>query len=228
VTDITSQIAKELLVLSSPEDVMLEAGCGSGGVSAQLALAGRRIELADFSEAILQRACGLFVCSALPIPKLVFCDITKPLPWTDRAVDIVWSSGVLEHWTDKELVPILAEMSRVSRRLVVSLVPSAESVFYRWGKKIAEDTNRWPYGREIPRETMQSVFESAGIEVVFEKRIMPECSASFLAYVDSVIPQRAAEWLDGLPDTDPLRKSQGYLLLTVGKVKNGDGKEADI
>jgi hypothetical protein len=119
-------------------------------------------------------------------------------------------------------------MSRVSRRLVVSLVPSANSVFYRWGKKTAEDTNRWPYGREIPRETMRPVFESAGIEVIFEKTIMPESSASFLAYIDNSIYSRAREWLDRLPDTDPLRKNQGYLLLTVGKVEDGDAKEADI
>lgn len=222
VTAITSQIAKELLALSLPEDVMLETGCGSAGVSAQLALAGRKIELGDFSETILQRARDLFVSSALPAPKVVLCDITKPLPWPDRSVDIVWSSGVLEHWTDKELVPILSEMSRVGRRLVVSLVPSASSVFYRWGKKTAEDTNRWPYGREIPRESLESVYESAGIEVVLEKTIMPESSANFLAYVDSALSQRAAEWLDRLPDTDPLRKSQGYLLLTVGKVRNAD------
>src|SRR5690349_1596961 len=106
IREVRSPVARAIIELTSPGDVVLEAGCGHAAISAQLALAGRRIELCDFSEDILRRADALFQRSALPAPRTKLADITQPLPWAADSVDWVWSSGVLEHWTDEELVPI--------------------------------------------------------------------------------------------------------------------------
>ena len=133
VTEIRSPVARTIIDLTSPGDVLLEAGCGHARLSAELAIAGRVIELGDFSPQILERAAALFRRSKLPPPQVTRADLTRPLPWEDGAVDWVWSSGVLEHWTDEELAPILQEMVRISRKGVISLVPNARSVFYRLG-----------------------------------------------------------------------------------------------
>jgi glycosyltransferase involved in cell wall biosynthesis/SAM-dependent methyltransferase len=216
VKGLSSPVAQALAGLTVPGDVLLEAGCGSGTLSAELATAGRVIELCDFSQAILDRAAELFRVSGLPAPGLTHCDLTRPLPWPDRALDVVWSSGVLEHWTDAELLPIVSEMARVSRKSVISLVPYAGCVFYRMGKHFAEASGRWPYGREIPRRSLMRVFERAGLSGVREWTVWNEWGPRLLGLTDAVLERQVCEWWESLPSDDPAKEGQGYLLLTVG------------
>jgi SAM-dependent methyltransferase len=213
---LSNPVARALAGLTAPGDVLLEAGCGSGTLSAELATAGRVIELCDFSQAILDRAAELFRLSGLAPPRLTLCDLTRPLPWPDRALDVVWSSGVLEHWTDDELLPIVGEMARVSRKCVVSLVPYAGCVFYRLGKHLAEENGRWPYGREIPRQTLRPVFERAGLSGVREWTVWEEWGPRLLGLADAELERVVCAWWGSLPPDDPVREGQGYLLLTVG------------
>lgn len=212
-----SPLATALAGLSQPGETLLEAGCGSATISAELSREGRVVELADFSQAILDRAVKLFANSGLPTPGTTLADLTKPLPWAANAVDITWSSGVLEHWTDEELVPIVAEMARISRRRVVSLVPYAGSLFYRFGKWEAEATGIWPYGRELPRESLRAVFERAGLRNVAESTVWSEQALEFTHYLDPELRRRAREWWASLAEDDILRRTQGYLLLTIGE-----------
>jgi ubiquinone/menaquinone biosynthesis C-methylase UbiE len=185
-------------------------------LSAELALAGRTIELCDFSQVILDRASGLFRRSGLADPRLTLADITRPLPWADQAVDWVWSSGVLEHWTDEELGPIVGEMARIARKGVISLVPNARSVFYRLAKHLMEDAGLWPYGRELPRATLAPIFEAAGLSSIREFTILPEESLPLLRNTDPGIYALASDWWSNLPPDDPLLRDQGYLLVTTG------------
>jgi hypothetical protein len=216
VNQLHSPVALALEKLSQRGDILLEAGCGSASISAELAVAGRIIELADFSPPILERAVALFAASGLQPPITRFADLTQPLPWGDRAVDITWSSGVLEHWTDEEILPMLKEMRRVSRKRVVSLVPCALSVFYRWGKAVAEETGAWSWGRELPRDTQRPVFERAGLRNVTEEIIWGDAACNFLSFVDPEVRTQAQRWWNSLPSDDPLRRTQGYLLVTAG------------
>jgi SAM-dependent methyltransferase len=87
VREVKSPIVQALLEWTSPGDVLLEAGCGHARLSAELAVAGRVIELCDFSPEILQRAVALFQRSSLPPPRVTLADITGPLPWAEGAVD---------------------------------------------------------------------------------------------------------------------------------------------
>jgi ubiquinone/menaquinone biosynthesis C-methylase UbiE len=218
VVGLAHPIARAVEGLSKRGDLLLEAGCGSGELSAELAHAGRRIELADFSAPILERAAGVFRASGLPAPGLTRCDLTEvPHPWSDRSVDIVWSSGVLEHWTDQELIPIVREMSRVARKRVISLVPNACSVLYRFGKWHAERVGSWAYGREVPRATLRHVFEAAGLSSVREFDVWDAQPADFLEALSKQVRDVAMEWWATLSPEDPVRRGQGYLLLTVGE-----------
>lgn len=216
VTNLSSPVALVLEKLTKPGDVLLEAGCGNARISAELAVAGRAIELADFSPPILERAAQLFAISGLSAPVTRFADLTQPLPWADRSVDITWSSGVLEHWTDAEQAPIVAEMKRISRRRVISFVPCAQSLFYRWGKSVAEEAGTWSWGRELPRATLRPLFERAGLGNVTEEIIWPEAACEFLAFIEPELRTQALGWLNSLPADDPLRATQGYLLVTCG------------
>lgn len=216
VREVESPVARAIVDLTGAGDVLLEAGCGHARLSAQLALTGRVIELCDFSPEILDRAAALFQRSKLAAPRLTLADITRPLPWPDGAVDWVWNSGVLEHWTDEELAPMVKEMARVSRKGVISLVPSARSVFYRLGKQLMEDAGLWPYGRELPRATLAPVFLAAGLQSIREFTIVPEQALLLLRPTDPGIYALVSRWWSNLQPDDPLQKDQGYLLVTVG------------
>jgi SAM-dependent methyltransferase len=218
VTRLESPLARILEDLTESGESVLETGCGSATISAELALVGRRIELADFSAGILERARKLFEISRLPPPVTRLADLTKPLPWPDKSVDVTWSSGVLEHWTDEELIPIVREMTRISRRRVISLVPNSACVLYRYGKWSAERDGTWPYGRELPRRSLRGVFEEAGLSRVVESTVWPEVAVEFIRLIDPEIYREVLSWWEQLPPDDPIRQSQGYLLLTVGEI----------
>ncbi|MFM8358950.1 MAG: class I SAM-dependent methyltransferase [Verrucomicrobiota bacterium] len=220
VRTLNSPVARVLEGLTRPGERVLETGCGSATLSAELAVAGRQIELGDFSADILERARRLFAASGLPAPGITLCDLSQRLPWDDGAVDVTWSSGVLEHWTDEELLPIVREQARITRRRVISLVPHSGSLAYRWGKWIAEQDGPWPYGREIPRATLRPVFEAAGLAQVTEDTVWTEASLNFLDFIDPEVRRQAVRWWDSLPADDPVRRGQGYLLLTVGEVRH--------
>lgn len=216
VVQINGTVARAIAKLTNPGEVLLEAGCGSSVASAELATTGRRIHLLDFSERVLDRGIDLFRRSSLEAPAVTLADLTKRLPLPDRAVDIVWSSGVLEHWTDEELTPIVREMSRISRRAVISLVPSNRCVLYRLGKALAEEYGLWPYGREIPRDSLRHVFQDAGLVDVREETVCVDWSPKVLWLFDPVMMPLIDQWWQGLADDDPVKRDQGYLLLTIG------------
>jgi len=214
-------IATILHSLSHDGDLLLEAGCGSANISANLAAMDRKIELCDFSEKILDRAKGLFAHNRLFAPCVKSWDLTrKPYPWPDQSVDVTWSSGVLEHWTDDELVPIVKEMKRISKKKVISFVPYAGSLFYRIGKDYAERNGTWVYGREIPRFSLKSVFEQAGLFNVQEKTVWFEQSIEFLKMINMECYLAAKEWVEANHEAAGFLNGQGYLLLTVGEVEN--------
>jgi len=216
VSSVQSAIARVIIDLTAQGDVLLEAGCGHARLSAELALAGRSIELCDFSPEILDRAAALFQRSGVPEPRRTLADITRPLPWPDKSVDWVWSSGVLEHWTDDELQPIVGEMARIARKGVISLVPNARAVFYRLAKYLMEDAGLWPYGRELPRDSLRTVFSAAGLRSIREFTILPEESLPLLRNTDPSIYALASDWWRQLSPDDPLLRDQGYLLVTTG------------
>jgi hypothetical protein len=218
VNTLNHPVARAVAEVSEPGDILLETGCGSGAISAELATCGRIIELCDFSQRILARAARLFEVSGLPTPRTTFCDITAPLPWADRSIDVVWSSGVLEHWTDEQLRPIVREMARISRKRVVSLVPYAGCLLYRLGKELAERDGKWQYGRELPRPTLRHIFEDAQLRGIREYTIWDEVAPAFLDPIDFKLAQRVREWWSSLPGDDPVKCRQGYLLVTIGEV----------
>lgn len=219
VAGLAHPVARIVSELTARGDVLLEAGCGSARLSAELAHAGRQIVLADFSERILARALEVFVASGLGAPQTVVCDLTaRPLPVADASVDWVWSSGVLEHWPDEEVLPIVSEMARIARKGVISLVPHAGCLFYRWGKACAEARGTWPYGRELPRTSLRQVFERAGLSSIQERDCWDDVAPDFLQMVGVPgLPEAARAWWNSLSLTDPARTRQGYLLLTVGR-----------
>lgn len=104
-----------------PGTKVLDVGCGSGGLAQFWHQEGYHVTGLDFSDQALELASR----------KGVYCvkgDVTQGLPFEDAAFDLVYSDGLLEHFVHPE--PVLREKFRVSRGLVVTLVP--RNTIYNW------------------------------------------------------------------------------------------------
>ena len=206
-----------VLEATSPGEALLELGCGTGVFSGILAKNGRRTTLLDFSAESVEFCRKVFEQAHLA-GEFVQADVCRPFPFEDRAFDCVWSSGLLEHFTDEQLRFILRESARVSRKCVISLVPNAWSIFYRAGKWYQEAQGLWAWGKEDPKRTLKPFFARAGLVDVAEFAIDVKTALAFVHPIRSKALRRSLLLLSRLlPEEGWRRLRQGYLLVTIGR-----------
>ncbi len=204
-----------LLRNSSIGDSMLELGSGTGELSAILAIYGRIPFLLDFSEASINYAKALF--KELGIDGHFHCeDILAGISLRTSSVHWVWSSGLLEHFSDEKIVDILKESARICKKGVMSLVPNANSIFYRIGKFKMEQEGTWAYGKETPRFTMKNYFKLTGFKEIKEYSVGPYHSIKFWSEAEKEIKS----FYDNLSSEELEKLNQGYLLFTYGEKNN--------
>jgi glycosyltransferase involved in cell wall biosynthesis/SAM-dependent methyltransferase/GT2 family glycosyltransferase len=190
----------------------LDAGCGTGGTGMSISEYGARVTLLDYSPDALDLSGRVFHHQKLRAD-FVRGDLYA-LPFSNGAFDIVGSFGVLEHFLQDQIIAILREMTRVSRKIVITTVPNARCVFYRLAKWYAEKSHTWQYGYEKPEQSMTQYFEEAGLTLLHEYP---------LGFIDSLA------FLGRIPQTDMLRKIawafqqenpgliDGSLILSIGE-----------
>ncbi|MCC6572367.1 MAG: methyltransferase domain-containing protein [Planctomycetes bacterium] len=130
---------------------ILEAGCGTGGLSRALADAGAHVTMIDIVAACVFQG----LAGTGPRAAGVNADLFR-MPFADGSFDVVWNSGVMEHFEPDQLARGLAEMARVLRpggRLVV-IVPSKRGRYYVRGKRRMERAGKWEYGVEHPQGSL--------------------------------------------------------------------------
>lgn len=203
---------KPLLQSSSFGDSMLELGSGTGELSAILAIYGRISHLLDYSEESIKYAQALFL--ELEIKgNLYHADILKGIPMTISSIDWVWSSGLLEHFSDEQTIDILKESVRVCKKGVMSLIPNANAIFYRIGKFKMEQEGTWAYGKEIPKFTMKECFKAVGLKNIKQYSVGIYHSLQFL----SKNKKEIKKFYDNLNFKELQNLNQGYLLFTYGE-----------
>jgi ubiquinone/menaquinone biosynthesis C-methylase UbiE len=190
-----------ILENTSKGNKVLELGSGSGVLSSILSEKGRKLTLVDFSEDNLDFSKTLFRKLDLKA-EFIKSNVLNKFPFKNKSFDCVFSSGLLEHFNDKEIIKILKESKRVSRKLVISLMPNANSLPYHLGKLIQEKEGKWIYGKETPKTSMKELFEKAGLKIIEEYSIDP----IFKEY-------------NKLGESRIKLINQGYLLVTIGRIK---------
>jgi ubiquinone/menaquinone biosynthesis C-methylase UbiE len=133
----------------------LEVGSGSGRISLALARRGAQVTLLDNSQPAIDLSKGIFARHGLQAGFVMASAFEMPLP--DGSFDVVWNSGVIEHFLFEDQVRMLREMLRVLKPdgTLITFNPSHEGRVYRLAKYLLEQTGKWPYGREIPIKTLQ-------------------------------------------------------------------------
>lgn len=124
-----------------PGAVVLEAGCGTGQTLALLSQRHETMGL-DISRAALNLAQSN--CDN-PVLGSIFT-----IPFRDNTFDLVYNSGVIEHFKDPTNVAAIREMARVTRPSgrVVIIVPNTLCVWYKVGKFVAVMMKNFEFGYE--------------------------------------------------------------------------------
>ena len=147
---------------------ILEAGCGTGRISRRLAREGARVICLDNTQEALDLARrnfgdvpGTFVQGSIfDLPELPPCDL-------------VWSSGVLEHFHPEEQRRAIAQFLTCAPRVIL-INPYSGAPLYRVAKALLELGGKWPYGREIPVWTMAGCLPvNAILEKEYKIAILP-------------------------------------------------------
>lgn len=204
----------------------LEAGAGSGRISARLAKQGASVYLVDYSPAALELEKRVFEEEGVT-GSFQYADI-RNLPYEDCFFDIVWSAGVLEHYEYDDQVAMLSELLRVTKEsgLVINIVPYAKSPFYVLGKWWAERSGNWPYGREVPLSTLWEHAKHLKATLVKEYTIASETSLYFLSHIPGFSEFLKAVSLAISIDPDLRSSIPGYLLVSILKPNKSDNSKS--
>lgn len=106
-----------------------------------------------------------------------------------KKYDLVFSSGLLEHYPKKEAVEILEAMARISQKYILTYVPNSGCAAYMKAKKTT--SAEWRNERDYTQEELANLHELAGLEVLqtgfagaeWARRFGPEPSEPYLVYV---------------------------------------------
>lgn len=140
---------------------MLEAGCGSGRNSLALAqLGGFEVTLLDFSEEAIAYARRTFADAGIPA-QFEVGDVLGAGGAPEY--ELVFNSGVLEHYEFERQVAFLRGMKARTKRYVFVLVPNRACYWYWiWRIRAAAD-GEWPFGYEKPASDYRPALEAAGL-----------------------------------------------------------------
>ncbi|WAC05028.1 MAG: class I SAM-dependent methyltransferase [Methanoregula sp.] len=149
---------------------VLEAGCGTGQTLFPLSERHETYGL-DISKAALKLAQNN---CRYPVLGSIF-----NMPFGDNTFDLVYNSGVIEHFKDPENVAAIKEMARITKPYgkVIIIVPNTLCLWYKAGKFVAVLVKNFEFGYEedySPRR-IKNAMRQAGLttEKIFGLQALP-------------------------------------------------------
>jgi len=148
---------------------LLEAGCGSGHLSAVLRKSGYATDLLDFTDTAILKAQDSFKAAfgkKAKSSRFICGDLLKLDELLNgRQYDIVWNSGVLEHFSRDDLVCALSQMKSAASQATFFIVPNPESLVYLSYRQKMLERQRWNVGVEFLRDDYIDAARAAGLKV---------------------------------------------------------------
>ena len=114
---------KTIMKYSTEKRKLIEAGCGTGLVSGYMQAMGYDVTALDISKEILKLVEDISKDSnIIKQPKLLQKSIFD-LDFSNREFDVCFSNGVLEHFSDEQIVDTIKQQIRIAKYVVIG-VPS--------------------------------------------------------------------------------------------------------
>jgi len=187
---------------------ILEAGCGTGQT---LSLLSERHETygLDISRAALKLAQDN--CK-FPVLASIF-----NIPFNDNTFDLVYNSGVIEHFKDPENIDAIKEMARVTKPSgrVIIIVPNTLCLWYKVGKFVAVMMKNFEFGYEedySPRRIKDATRRGGLIiERMFGIQVLPPLATNDR----ELLPVRWRKHIGRVERVFPLKQYYAY---TVGVI----------
>lgn len=128
----------------------LETGSGTGRMSLRIAKDGAKLILLDVSKKAIEFSRRLFIVKNVEADFVVGSILN--LPFRPSCLDIVWSAGVLEHFTPEKQQIIVHESLRVLKQKgkLIAIVPNRKARFYNLFRILSQKVKAWPFGYEEP------------------------------------------------------------------------------
>ncbi|MBN1936402.1 MAG: class I SAM-dependent methyltransferase [Anaerolineae bacterium] len=143
---------------------ILDVGAGTGQVDILLTQAGAKLTLLDISDnsiAFCRNTFQNFSLEATFIVLDMFEIATEQV--LKEQFDVVFSSGVIEHYSEQEQKSILANMGYCCKPggMVINFAPSYRGSIYRHTKEMLEKSGQWKFGAEFPVKTLRHCVSSS-------------------------------------------------------------------
>ncbi len=195
---------------------VLEAGCGGGSQSLALAQAGFGATLLDFSAEALdyaRRSLEAHGVQAAYVRDDAFA-LREP------GFELVFNAGVLEHYRLDEQARFLRGMASRSTRYVLVLIPNRACYWYWLWRARKTAQGDWPFGREVPQESLADAFARAGLAYLGQRPVGAGWTESFIeSLVDDADTRELIVQLHRsavIPES-----AKGYLIAALGTVDAG-------
>ena len=196
---------------------ILDAGAGTGLNSIAAARQEARVTLMDIAPEALAIARKYYEeqdLSADYVEGSIF-----EMPFADETFDVVWNTGVLEHFQEDTRKVAVAEMFRVLKKggTILTLNPNFNAPVYRAMKERADLRGEWQAGVEYPLQTLRDVAPSNCMITEYSRGLLMQFHFCKYLFPRSLRPAWIVfhELFSCL--TNPLNYLPGYLLVTVIK-----------
>jgi SAM-dependent methyltransferase len=183
-----------------PGSRIIEVGCGTGQ-TLELFSGGYNTTGIDISANALKHAHGR--CDNPTQADMFY------LPFKDESFDLVYNSGVIEHFPDPQNTNAVREMARVTKKggSIVIIVPNSGCIWYRVWKYLSSILNRFEFGYEedysiarLKRVVTEAnpdlkVEKFFGLQVLLplatnKNEILPEGIRTKIGEIEKILPKK--------------------------------------
>ncbi|MDR1582747.1 MAG: class I SAM-dependent methyltransferase [Prevotellaceae bacterium] len=155
------------MIMDSCKQAQTAIEVGSGiGITSLLLSDTLQCTLLDFDEGVLQKASSLFRWKQQKA-QFICCDMFH-LDEVKEKYDVVFNSGVIEHYTLKERTVLLKEYQKVLKHqgTMVIAVPNHYCIPYKLGYVILRFLGRWKYPEEYAIKDLSRELQDTDLHCV--------------------------------------------------------------